>query len=142
MAIWFKDYKFEDLATYFQRNMVKFLDVEFTEIGSDFLAARMPVDHRTTTPVGLLHGGASCVLAESIGSCASYLCIDTEKHSVVGIEINANHIKSLSHGHLVGVAKPIHLGRSIHVWDIRIHNEANQQLVCVSRLTTKILDLK
>jgi 1,4-dihydroxy-2-naphthoyl-CoA hydrolase len=86
-----------------------------------------------------LHGGASCVLAETLGSFAAYLCIDPAKQKAVGIEINANHIKSLTQGCVVGLVTPIHLGKSTHVWDIRIHNEANQQLVCISRLTTKVL---
>ena len=141
MRIWFKDYRLEDLIARSSGNMLQHTQIEFIELGHNFIRATMPVDHRTTTPVGLFHGGASCVLAESIGTCASYLCIDPEIHSAVGIEINANHLRSVTSGYVVGVVTPVHLGRSLHVWDIRIHDHTRpDQLVCISRLTTKILD--
>jgi 1,4-dihydroxy-2-naphthoyl-CoA hydrolase len=140
MSIWFKDYKLEDLINFGNRNAVLHLGIEFTELNPDSLKGKMPVDHRTKTPLGLLHGGVSCVLAETLGSCASYLCIDPDKYNTVGIEINANHIKSIDSGYVVGIAKPIHLGRSLHVWDIRIHSESDNKLICISRLTTKILN--
>jgi len=138
--LWVEKYTLDDLIAFANRNLVLHIGIEFIELGSDFIKARMPVDHRTTMPLGLLHGGASCVLAETLGSCASYLCIDTDKESSVGIEINANHVKSIDAGYIMGVTRPIHVGRSIHVWDIQIRNESNGDLICISRLTTKILN--
>lgn len=140
MAIWFKSYTLDDLIQRSNLNMLKYMQIEFVELGDDFITATMPVDHRTTNPVGLLHGGASCVLAETIGSCASFMCIDPEKYTIVGIELNANHVRSVTKGQVVGVTRPLHLGRSLHVWDIKIHDPSNGKLVCISRLTTKILD--
>jgi 1,4-dihydroxy-2-naphthoyl-CoA hydrolase len=140
MRIWTQDVTLASLADYSNKYMDKFLGIEITEIGDDFLKGKMPVDDRTKMPLGLLHGGASCVLAESLGSIASFLCIDTTKQSAVGIEINANHIHSMTQGFVVGVARSIHIGKSIHVWEIRIHDEAEKQLVCISRLTTKVLN--
>jgi 1,4-dihydroxy-2-naphthoyl-CoA hydrolase len=98
----------------------------------------MPVDHRTVQPYGLLHGGASCVLAETLGSVASSLVINPDKFICVGIEINANHVRSVREGFVTGICTPIHLGASTHVWDIRIHDD-NERLICVSRLTVAIL---
>lgn len=141
MRIWFKDYQLNNIISMAHRNMLEFLGIEFIELGDDFLKAIMPVDERTKMPRGLLHGGASCVLAESLGSLASYLCIDPDIQSVVGIEINANHLKSVTSGNVIGITRPVHLGRSLHVWDIRIHEESTERLVCVSRLTTKVLDM-
>lgn len=139
MRLWFREYQLQDLIKQVQCNMLQHVGIEFIELGDDFIKARMPVDHRTQTPFGLLHGGASCVLAETLGSVASYLCIDPEKQVAVGIEINANHVKGIKQGFVVGHVIPIHIGKSTHVWDIRIYNEANQELLCVSRLTTKIM---
>ncbi len=116
------------------------IGIEFTEIGDDYITAKMPVDHRTRQPLGLLHGGASCVLAESIGSVAGSLCIDMNKQIVVGLEINANHIRGVREGYVFGTARPIHIGRSTQVWDIKIVNES-KQLVCISRLTLAVKDL-
>lgn len=121
------------------KSMGDHLGIEFTDFGADYISARMPVDHRTTQPFGLLHGGASCVLAETLGSVASTFCIDINKQLAVGLEINANHIKSARNGYVYGTARPVHIGRSTHVWDIRIENE-EKQLVCVSRLTVAIKD--
>jgi 1,4-dihydroxy-2-naphthoyl-CoA hydrolase len=121
--------------------MVKHLDIEFTEIGSDFISARMPVDHRTHQPYGLLHGGASVALAETLGSVSAHFCIDTNKQYCVGLEINANHIKSVRSGFVVGTSKPIHIGKSTQVWEIRIVTEQNE-LVCISRITMAVLDKK
>ncbi len=116
------------------------IGIEFTEIGDDYITRKMPVDHRTRQPLGLLHGGASCVLAESIGSVAGSLCIDMNKQIVVGLEINANHIRGVREGYVFGTARPIHIGRSTQVWDIKIVNES-KQLVCISRLTLAVKDL-
>lgn len=117
------------------------IGIEFTEIGADYLVARMPVDHRTHQPFGILHGGASVVLAESMGSVASYLCLpDPARQRAVGLEINANHIRSVKEGYVYGRATPIHIGRSTMLWEIRITNEQDQ-LVCISRLTVSVLQL-
>jgi len=118
------------------------LGIEFTEVGADYLIARMPVDTRTHQPFGILHGGASVVLAETLGSIASYLCLkDPEKQRAVGLEINANHIRSVKEGFVYGKVTPIHIGRSTQIWDIKITNEENK-LVCISRLTVAIIDAK
>jgi 1,4-dihydroxy-2-naphthoyl-CoA hydrolase len=123
------------------QTMVTHLGIEFTGIGDDFLEATMPVDHRTIQPMGLLHGGANVALAETLGSLAASLTVDPEKQNVVGLEINANHLKSVRSGKVKGVAKPIHIGKSTQVWEIKIFNEA-EQLCCISRLTMAILDKK
>ncbi len=119
--------------------MVEHLGIVFTEIGSDYLVATMPVDHRTKQPLGLLHGGASVALAETMGSIGATLCIDLNKQNAVGLEINTNHIKSARSGVVTGVAKPIHLGKGTHVWGIEIKND-DDQLVAISRITMAILD--
>ncbi|MDH5608206.1 MAG: hotdog fold thioesterase [Cyclobacteriaceae bacterium] len=118
--------------------MVEHVGIELTEIGSDFLIGKMPVDHRTHQPMGLLHGGASVVLAETLGSIASTLLLDMKKQYAVGLEINANHIKSARSGYVTGKCMPIHIGKGTHVWQIEIKNEEGQ-LVCISRLTLAIL---
>ena len=112
--------------------------MEFTEIGANFLKARMPVDNRTRQPYGLLHGGASVALAETLGSVASAFVIDRDRYYCVGLEINANHLRPVKEGYVYGTATPLHLGKTTHVWDIRIHDE-REKLVCVSRLTVAIL---
>ncbi len=115
------------------------LGIEFTEAGEGYLTARMPVDHRTHQPFGILHGGASVVLAESLGSVASFMLLDDPvKQRAVGLEINANHLRSVRDGWVYGRCTPIHIGRTTHVWDIRITDE-NGKLVCVSRLTIAII---
>lgn len=121
--------------------MVEHLGITFTEIGPDYLKATMPVDHRTKQPMGLLHGGASVALAETMGSVGATLCIDLNKQYAVGLEINANHIKSAKSGLVTGTAKPIHLGRGTQVWSIEIKNDKDQ-LVAISRITLAILDRK
>ena len=121
--------------------MVGNLGIEFTEIGDDYLVGTMPVDERTTQPYGILHGGASVTLAETLGSMASTLTIDTEKYICVGQEINANHIRPVNSGVVSGRAQPVHLGRSSQVWEIRITNQDNK-LVCISRLTMAIVAKK
>jgi 1,4-dihydroxy-2-naphthoyl-CoA hydrolase len=140
--IWFKkDLQLNDFAVLSKGNMAEHLGIEWTELGPDFLKARMPVDHRTNQPYGLLHGGASCVLAETIGSVASALVIDNTKSICVGLEINANHIRGVREGFVEGTATPLHIGASTHVWDIKIHDGRNK-LVCVSRLTVAILKIE
>lgn len=121
------------------KSMGDHLGLEFVEFGEDHITARMPVDHRTMQPFGLLHGGASCVLAETVGSVASNFCIDINKQYAVGLEINANHLRAAKSGYVYGTARPIHIGRSTHVWDIRIEDE-DKKLVCISRLTMAVKD--
>lgn len=138
MAIWKTAV---DLAQITQRSTgtaVSNLGIEFTGFGDDWLAARMPVDHRTIQPMGILHGGASVLLAETLGSVASNLCVDTSTHYCVGLDINANHIRPAAEGYVTGEARPIHLGRSTHVWEIRIVDSASR-LTCISRLTMSVL---
>ena len=121
--------------------MVEALGIEFLEIGDDFISARMPVDHRTHQPMGILHGGASVALAETLGSVASTLLIDLSRYNCVGIEINANHLKTARNGYVTGKATPIHIGKKTHIWEIKINNESND-LVCISRLTAMIIERK
>jgi 1,4-dihydroxy-2-naphthoyl-CoA hydrolase len=119
-------------------DMVRHVGIEFTGIGPDWVSGRMPVDHRTQQPFGLLHGGASVVLAETLGSMAANLCVDLNTHYCVGLEINANHIRSAREGWVEGTARILHLGRSTQVWEIRIVDE-QRRLVCVSRLTMAVV---
>ncbi|AXY74941.1 hotdog fold thioesterase [Paraflavitalea soli] len=140
--IWFhKSVQVNDIQPLGKNTIGELIGLEFTEIGPDFLKGRMPVDHRTHQPYGLLHGGASCVLAETLGSVASALVIDQSKFICVGLEINANHIRGVREGFVTGTATPIHIGASTHVWDIRIQDERDK-LVCISRLTVAILPKK
>ncbi len=141
-TIWFnKAVSLPDLKTLTPATLGEHLGMEWEEIGPDFLKMRMPVDSRTLQPYGLLHGGASCALAETVGSVASALVIDAEKFICVGLEINANHVRGERSGFVSATATPLHLGVTTHVWDIKIHNEAGK-LVCVSRLTVAILKKK
>lgn len=121
-----------------KNTMVEWMGIEIIEVGDDFLKGRMPVDHRTRQPYGLLHGGASVTLAETLGSIASALVIDQQKFYCVGLEINANHVRGVREGFVTGTARPLHIGKTTHVWDIRLHDDQDK-LVCVSRLTVSIL---
>lgn len=121
--------------------MMKHLGIEYTEIGVDYICARMPVDHRTHQPAGLLHGGASAALAETLGSMGSILLINQETQDIVGIEINANHLRKVRDGFVYGTAKLIARSSRIHVWEIRILDE-KQRLSCLSRLTVMVIDKK
>lgn len=137
--IWFeKNISFDSLKSLEKNTMTEYLGLEWTEIGDDFIKAKLPVDHRTKQPYGLLHGGASCVLAETLGSVASHLVVDNSVFQSVGIEINANHIRSARDGFVNGICTPIHIGASTHVWDIRIYDDA-EKLICISRLTVAII---
>jgi 1,4-dihydroxy-2-naphthoyl-CoA hydrolase len=137
--IWFKkDLQLHEITHLGKGTMGEHIGIEFTELGADFMKAHMPVDPRTRQPYGLLHGGASCVLAETLGSVASAMVIDPSTFICVGLEINANHIRGVREGLVTGTATPLHLGSSTHVWDIKIHDERGK-LVCVSRLTVAIL---
>lgn len=138
-SIWFSlDISLDQLNEMGKGNMAELLGMEFTEIGPDCLRAMMPVDHRTKQPYGLLHGGASTALAETVGSVASALIIDPEKQICVGLEINANHVRGIKEGYVHALVKPLHIGGSTHVWDIRITDDQHK-LVCVSRLTVAVL---
>lgn len=119
--------------------LVEHLGIEFTEVGDDYLRAKMPVDARTHQPFGLLHGGASVVLAETLGSTAATCCIDMEQQRAVGLEINANHTRAVREGHVIGTVRPIHRGRKTHVWEIHIHDEQDR-LICISRITMALID--
>jgi 1,4-dihydroxy-2-naphthoyl-CoA hydrolase len=131
----------ESLNKWSLNTMVAQIGIEFTAIGEDFLEARMPVDHRTHQPLGLLHGGASVTLAETLGSMAATLCVDETRQFCVGLEINANHIRSMKDGFVKGVAKPVHIGKKTQVWEIRI-STVDDELVCISRITMAVLDKK
>jgi uncharacterized protein (TIGR00369 family) len=118
--------------------MSEYLGIEFTEVGDDYLIATMPVDHRTKQPIGIMHGGASCVLAETVGSTAANFCVDITTHYCVGLDINTNHIRPMREGYVIAVAKPFHLGKKTQVWSIDIKNKEGK-LVSVSRLTMSVL---
>ena len=119
--------------------MVTHLGIEFLDIGDDYLTARMPVDHRTHQPMGLLHGGASVALAETLGSAGAFLCVDAAQYNVVGLEINANHVRAVREGFVTGIARPLHRGKTTQLWEIRISDEADK-LVCISRITIAVLE--
>ena len=136
-----KDIRISHLQEFSKNTMVEHLGIEFLELGKNFISAKMPVDHRTHQPMGLLHGGASVALAETLGSVASSLLVNLNHSHCVGIEINANHIKSVRKGFVFGKAKPIHVGKKTHVWDIKITDESDK-LICISRLTVAIVDKK
>jgi len=142
MSIWLnKSLSIDDIKNFGKETMADYLGLQWVEIGDDFLKLSMPVNEKTKQPYGILHGGASCVLAETLGSVASALVIDMEKFYCVGLEINANHIRSAKHGVVTGVCFPLHIGKTTHVWDIKIYDE-NDKLICVSRLTVAILERK
>ena len=142
MSIWFdKNVSVESLKPLGKGTMTEHLGIEWVEVGKDFLKAKIPVDHRTQQPHGLLHGGASCVLAETIGSVASAMVVDHSKFVCVGLEINANHVRSARAGFVTGIAAPLHLGANTHVWDIKVYDEL-EKLVCVSRLTVAVIPRK
>ena len=121
--------------------MIGHLGIEVTELGDDFVRARMPVDQRTVQPAGLLHGGASVALAETLGSMGAMLCVDPARFQVVGLEINANHVRAVRSGWVTGTARPLHRGKTTQLWEIRITDEADK-LVCISRLTMAVLEKK
>ncbi len=138
MTIWKNTFTLEDLNSIAQKTMVERLGIEFTEIGDDYLKARMPVDERTKQPAGLLHGGANAALAETLGSMAGNMCVDCEKFHVVGVEINANHLRPVVAGFVEGIARPIKLGLTMQVWEIKIYDE-RERLTCISRLTLAVV---
>ena len=142
MNIWFnKELSLEKLKPLGANTMSEFLGIVWIEVGENFIKATMPVGPKTNQPYGYLHGGASCVLAETLGSIASALVVDDSKYFVVGLEINANHIRSAKEGIVTGIVTPIHIGSSTHVWDIKIIDE-KEKLICISRLTVAVLNRK
>jgi len=141
MSIWFSPLILEEVQQRGKDTMVQHLGIEITEVGDNFLRGTMPVDHRTLQPMGLLHGGASVALAETLGSIAANLVIDPAKKYSVGLDINANHIRSAKNGMVTGTATPLHIGSSTQVWSIEIKDDQDR-LVCISRLTMAVMDRK
>lgn len=139
---WFKTYTVEELNRLRAANMGHHIGLEITEIGENYLEGKMPVDHRTVQPFGRLHGGANCVLSETLGSVAAWMCIDPDKQAAVGIEINANHIATAweGKGDVIGRCEPMHIGRSTHVWQTDIRHAETGKRICISRLTVAIVD--
>lgn len=141
MGIFRKDVTIEALNKLSRNTLAEQIGIVFTAIGDDYLEATMPVDNRTRQPLGLLHGGASVALAETLGSVAATCCVDSSRQFCVGLEINANHIRGIKDGYVRGKASPIHVGKKTHVWEIRIVNEQGE-LICISRITMAVLDKK
>lgn len=140
MAIWFDEFPVADARERSRDTLVDHLGIELLEAGDDYLSARMPVDRRTRQPAGVLHGGASVALAETLASWAATYCVDRSKNHCVGLEINANHVRPVAEGWVTGTARPVHLGRSTQIWEVRITDDANGKLVCVSRVTMAVLN--
>jgi 1,4-dihydroxy-2-naphthoyl-CoA hydrolase len=138
LSIWKSLQTLDELNAARENTLIHHLDIVFSEIGDDFIRATMPVDERTRQPYGLLHGGASVVLAETLGSMGANMCVDRSKYLCVGQEINANHVRSVRRGVVTGTARPVHLGGRTQVWSIDIVNET-EELVCISRLTIAIV---
>lgn len=139
--IWIVPITVEEINRRCRNTLSDHLGIEFTDIGDEHLTARMPVDQRTKQPMGILHGGASCALAETVGSAAANFCVDAAQKVCVGLDININHIKTVRTGNVTGIARPFHLGRTTQVWDIKIYDE-EKKLVAVSRLTMAVIDRK
>jgi len=139
MSIFNPGVTLESLNKLFTNTMVSHLGIEITQVGDNFIEARMPVDARTQQPLGLLHGGASVTLAETLGSVAATCCVDPDTQYCVGLDINANHIKSVRSGYVFGITTPIHIGKRTQVWEIRIVNE-KKELICISRITMAVID--
>jgi uncharacterized protein (TIGR00369 family) len=137
MPIWTRPVSVEELTAIHKDTAPEHLGMEFLEVGDDFIRGRIPVDARTRQPYGLLHGGVSVVLAETLGSCGAIYCCPPG-HRVVGLDINANHLRGASEGWVTGITKPVHIGRSTHVWHIEMRNDRGD-LTCVSRLTMAVL---
>jgi 1,4-dihydroxy-2-naphthoyl-CoA hydrolase len=139
MSIWFKPFTLDELDRQSRGCMVEHLDIRFTEIGPDYIRASMPVDHRTWQPFGLLHGGASVVLAETLASVGANCCVDGDRFYCVGQEINANHLRAVRSGRVTGTARPIHIGARSQVWEIRIEDD-RQRLNAISRMTLAVVE--
>jgi 1,4-dihydroxy-2-naphthoyl-CoA hydrolase len=138
MAIWKQEPSLERMNGMSANTMMETLGIRITEIGDDWLRGTMPVDHRTHQPYGLLHGGASVVLAETLGSSAAMLSLDPTQEVAVGLDINANHVRGVRSGIVVGTARAVHIGRTTQVWEIRIETESGE-LVCISRITMAVI---
>lgn len=138
MPIWTRNPTLEQLTRHAANSAVSNLGIEFIEIGDDYIKGRMPVDHRTVQPFGILHGGASLLLAETLGSVAANQCLRKDNQQAVGLEINANHIRAVSSGWVIGTARAAHIGGSTQVWEIKIETE-DGKTVCVSRLTMAVI---
>ena len=138
--LWYTEPNISDLNSSHKSHIGTLLGIEFTEIGDDFIKATMPVDARTHQPFGILHGGASVVLAESVGSIASWLIVNPEKYMAVGLEVNANHLRPVKAGLVTAMCTPIHIGGKTHVWDIKMYDD-HGKMNCVSRLTVAIIAL-
>ena len=136
-----KETKINKINKSVQNTMTSAIGIEITDIGDDFICGKMPVDDRTIQPFGLLHGGASVALAETLGSIAGGIKVNSNNETVVGVEINANHLKSTNEGWVYGIANPIRIGKKIQVWEIKITNEMNE-LICISRLTLVVIKKK
>jgi 1,4-dihydroxy-2-naphthoyl-CoA hydrolase len=139
-AIWFKEYTVDYLDGLRNANMGEHIGIKFIELGEDYLTGRMPVDKRTTQPFGILHGGASCVLSETLGSVSGWMTIDPEKFRAVGLELNINHIRAVTQGHVIGICTPLHTGRRTQVWQTDIVEEGTGKRVAISRLTLAIIE--
>ena len=140
-SIWFKPFQPADMAQYFPNTLMEHLNIELVEVGPDFITGRMPVDKRVHQIFGVLHGGASLVLAETLGSMAAYMTLDDSKQFCVGQEINGNHLRSVSSGFVTGTARPFHIGATSQVWGIDIRDDQDQP-VCISRITMAVRDRK
>lgn len=138
MAIWFDNYKLEQIRIIEKGTMMEFLEMEVIELGDDYVKGKLKMSEKVRQPIGLLHGGASCVFAESLGSIGANLVIDPSKFYCVGLDINANHLRSVREGLVYGVAKPLHIGKTTQVWEIKLTNEEDK-LVCISRLTMAVI---
>ena len=144
MSIWFKNYTLEDLNDLRgvqKDNINKHLDIQITEVGDDFLKGTMPVDERSKQPFGILHGGASCVLAESLGSIAAWMCVDPNKQRAMGLEIHAHHLRPVSSGKVTGICKSLHRGRTMHLWQIDTFTDEGK-MNCTVRLSVAIRDIE
>ncbi|MDE2090323.1 MAG: hotdog fold thioesterase [Gammaproteobacteria bacterium] len=139
MSIWLQPFTVADLNNLQEQTLVTNLGIRYTEVGEDYLKAVMPVDARTKQPAGILHGGASVALAETLGSTGANLVVDRKQKLCVGLDINANHVRAMRSGQVTGTARPLHIGGSTQVWEIRITDE-EEKLVCVSRITMAVLD--
>ncbi len=139
MSIWTRALDLDTLNANNRNTAVASLGIEFTEIGDDYIIGRMPVDARTVQPFGILHGGSSVLLAESLGSIAANYCLRKKEQRAVGLEINANHIRAVASGWVTGTARPIHIGSSTQIWEIRIENDEGKTS-CISRITMAVID--
>lgn len=139
MSIWRQAISVDDLNRYQQQTLVTHLGIRYTEIGEDYIRGTMPVDAHTKQPAGILHGGASAALAETLGSTGANLVVDRKTTLCVGLELNCNHIRAMREGQVTGTARPLHIGKTTQVWEIRIADEEDR-LVCVSRITMAVLE--